>query len=78
MQYIQTFVALCANAFDVRIKCLHSDEEFQRYKDLDDMFTQAGIIQELSPTETPQLNGEAERLMRTLVESFVLQRPSAC
>ena len=28
-----------------------------------------GIIQEFSTTETPQLNGEAERLMRALVEA---------
>ena len=55
MQYVQTFVALCANAFDVRIKCLHSDGEFQRHKDLDDMCAQAGILQEFSTTETPQL-----------------------
>ena len=33
------------------------------------MCAQAGIIQEFSTTETPQLNGEAERLMRTLVEA---------
>ena len=69
MQYAQTFVALCANAFDVHIKCLHSDGEFQRHKDLDDMLAQAGIIQEFSTTETPQLSREAERLMRTLVEA---------
>ena len=69
MQYVQTFVALCANAFNVRIKCLHSDGEFQRHKDLDDMCAQAGIIQEFSTTEAPQLNGEAERLMRTLLEA---------
>ena len=45
------------------------------------MCAQAGIIQEFSTTETPQLNGEAERLMRTLVEvarDFVLWRQSAC
>ena len=33
------------------------------------MCAQAGIIQVFSTTETPQLNGEAERLMRTLVEA---------
>ena len=33
------------------------------------MCAQAGIIREFSTTETPQLNGEAERLMRTLVEA---------
>ena len=33
------------------------------------MCAQAGIIQEFFTTETPQLNGEAERLMRTLVEA---------
>ena len=33
------------------------------------MCAQVGIIQELSTMETPQLNGEAERLMRTLVEA---------
>ena len=69
MQFVQTFVALCANAFDVRVKCLHSDGEFKGHKDLDAMCAQAGVIQELSTTETPQLNGEAERLMRTLVEA---------
>ena len=69
MQYVQTFVALFANAFDVRIKCLHSDGVFQRHKYLDDMCAQAGIIQEFFTTEMPQLNGEAERLMRTLVEA---------
>ena len=68
MQFVQTFVALCANAFDVRVKCLHSDGEFKGHKDLDAMCAQAEIIQEFSTTETPQLNGEAERLMRTLVE----------
>ena len=29
MRFVQTFVALCANAFDVRVKCLHSDGEFK-------------------------------------------------
>ena len=33
------------------------------------MCDQAGIIQDFSTTETPQLNGETERLMRTLVEA---------
>ena len=69
MQFVQTFVALCANAFDVRVKCLHSDGKFKGHKDLDAMCAQAGIIEEFSTTETPQLNGEAERLMRTLVEA---------
>ena len=68
MQFMQTFVALCANAFDKRVMCLHSDGKFQEHKDLVAMCAQAGIIQELSTTEMPQLNGEAERLMRTLVE----------
>ena len=69
MQFVQTFVALCADAVNVRIKCLHSDGEFQRHKDLDDMCAPTGIIQEFSTTETPRLNGEAERLMRTSVEA---------
>ena len=69
MQCVRTFVALCDNAFDVCIKYLHSDGECKRRKDLDDMCAQAGIIQEFSLTETPQLNGEAERLMRTSVEA---------
>ena len=68
MQFVQMFVALRANAFDVRVKCLHSDGEFKGHKDLDAMCAQSGIIQEFSTTETPQLNGEAERLMRTLVD----------
>ena len=68
MRFVQTFVALCVKAFDVQVKCLHSDGEFKGHKDLDAMCAQAGIIQEFSTTETPQLNGEAERLMRTLVE----------
>ena len=33
------------------------------------MCAQAGTFQEFSTTETPQLNGKAERLMRTLVEA---------
>ena len=65
----KTSVALCANAFNVRIKCPHLDGEFLRHKDLDDMCTQARITQEFSTMETPQLNGEVERLMRTLVEA---------
>ena len=69
MQFVQTFVALCANALDVQVKCLHSDGECKGHKDLDAMCAQAGIIQEFSTTETPQLNGEAERLMRTIVEA---------
>ena len=53
----------------MQVKCRHSDGEFERHKDLDAMCAQAGIIQEFSTTETPQLNEEAERLMRTLVEA---------
>ena len=34
MQFVQTFVALSANAIDVRVKCLHSDGEFKGHKDL--------------------------------------------
>ena len=63
MQFVQTFVALCANAFDVRVKCLHSDGEFKGHKDLDATCAQAGIIQEFSTRETPQVNGEAARAL---------------
>ena len=69
MQFVQTFVASCANAFNVWVKCLHSDGEFKGHKDLDAMCAQAGIIQEFSTAETSQLKGEAQRLMRTLVEA---------
>ena len=62
-------MALCAIAYDVRVKYFHSDGEFKGHKNLDAMRAQAGIIQESSMTETPQLNGEVERLMRTLVET---------
>ena len=68
-QFVQTFGKLSAYAFNVRVKYLHSGGEFKGHKDLDAMCAQAGIIQEFSTTKAPQLNEEAERLMRTLVEA---------
>ena len=54
--------------FELRI--LHSDNarEILTSKDMQMWMQKSGIVSELSPPYTPQLNGKAERAMRTLME----------
>ncbi|GJW84955.1 putative ribonuclease H-like domain-containing protein [Tanacetum coccineum] len=67
---LQTFIKQIENQLNHRVKILRSDNgtEFKN-RDMLELYGDKGIKQEYSTTRTPQQNGVAERMKRTLIEA---------
>lgn len=68
-QTFKEFKRLVENQLECNIKCLRTDNGLEYVnKDMSDFLKQYGIIHQTTTPYTPELNGVAERMNRTLVE----------
>ena len=71
-KYVQHYIRQIKNRFGWRVTTFRSDQgtEFVN-KTLKELFSSEGIKHEITPPYTPQLNGVAERMNRTIKEEFL-------
>ncbi|GJT54103.1 putative ribonuclease H-like domain-containing protein [Tanacetum coccineum] len=70
LAFLQTFIRQIENQLSHRVKIIRSDNgtEFKN-RDMLEFYGNKGIKQEYSTARTPQQNGVAERMNRTLIEA---------
>ncbi|GJS90339.1 ribonuclease H-like domain-containing protein [Tanacetum coccineum] len=70
LAFLQTFIRQIENQLSHRVKIIRSDNDTEfKNRDMLEFYGNKGIKQEYSTARTPQQNGVAERMNRTLIEA---------
>ena len=68
LDVFKQFQALSERQTGKKLKCIRTDNDYEYIGPFDNYCKSQGICHQKTPPKTPQLNGLAERLNKTLVE----------